>query len=70
MGGAVFGINVREIDVLVLGTNFDSIEYALKIANMVQVGKLFDTLSMNDFTADEIEKIIYKIHCESYKIVY
>lgn len=51
---------VGGIDVLALGTDFDGIEYTLEIANTAQMHKLFDALSKNGFTANEIEKIAYK----------
>jgi len=51
---------VGGIDVLALGTDFDGIEYTLEIANMAEIHKLFEALSKNGFTANQIEKIAYK----------
>jgi membrane dipeptidase len=51
---------VGGIDVLSLGSDFDGIDSTLEIENIGEIHKLIYALQKNNFTDDEIDKILYK----------
>lgn len=52
--------NVGGIDVISIGSDFDGIETASEINNCSEMYKLADILKINNFTENDIEKILYK----------
>lgn len=52
--------NVGGIDVLSLGSDFDGIDSTLEIENIGKIHKLIYALEKNNFTSEEIDKILYK----------
>jgi membrane dipeptidase len=52
--------NVGGINIIGVGSDFDGISPNLEINNMGEIGKLVKGLQMNDFSEDEIEKIMFK----------
>ena len=52
--------NVGGIDVLSLGSDFDGIDSTLEIENIGEIHKLIYALEKNNFTSEEIDKILYK----------
>lgn len=51
---------VGGIDVLSIGSDFDGIDSTLELENIGEIHKLIHALEKNNFTDDEIDKILYK----------
>ena len=63
-------IDVGNVECAAIGTDFDGISGNLQIASPNDMPKLFESLAVSGFTADEIEHIAWKNTCRVIKDVF
>jgi membrane dipeptidase len=61
---------VGGVECAAIGTDFDGISGNLQIASPNDMPKLFESLAVSGFTADEIEHIAWKNTCRVIKDVF